>query len=198
MCNERRLKQSSSSHTFFYRRPLLPLNTNLFKRLLQSGGWLPRGSESSWKMAGASCRPPPLTLGFERETGSLALQQSSVCALRGRARQEESPEEMGLIQPAPPLFSKPASWELGTSSTRRRQHHRLRASSISPGPSGVGFFFFLSPFGLFSASREFQFPSKTKLIQIMGGEGVGKKVLAQLLLKEMPINSCTGACNSFR
>lgn len=160
MCNERRLKQSSSSHTFFYRRPLLPLNTNLFKRLLQSGGWLPRGSESSWRMAGASCRPPPLTLGFERETGSLALQQSSVCALRGRAREEESPEEMGLIQPAPPLFSKPASWELGTSLTRRRQHHRRRASSISPGPSGFWGFFFCPLLAYFLHQENFNFPPK--------------------------------------
>lgn len=108
---------------------------------------------------------------------------------------QTSPAELGLIyqrQALLPLFDNLVAANTKHLSVRR-QRHLLAASSTSP-----RLFFFFSPFGLFSPSRELQFPSKSNLTETRRRKKQGEKVLAQLLLKEVPRNSCTGACNSLR
>lgn len=129
--------------------------------------------------------------GFGYRNGKFGL--ATGLRLQALGTLQTNPAELGLIyqrQALLPLFDNLVAANTKHPSVRR-QRHLLAASSTSPR-------LFFSPFGLFSPSRELPFPSKSNLTETRRRKKQGEKVLARLLPKEVPRNSCTGACNSLR
>lgn len=165
MCNRSQLKQSSGSHPFSERCPMFPLNSNLFNRFAAAREVLP-----SW-----------LRKKMENGCDILSTSASATCfwgrnwkfGSATRARFVSLEDTQGRkAQKSQGWFPKHRQCLLCLKNKELKTQNVFAWEMAAPLPyrvqqlsSTILYDFF--PFGLFSALREFQFPSKSNLIKMI-------------------------------